>query len=774
MRELKRVLFSGKTLFTVIVLILISVVVQQMTRGTSQEEFKQMNSAYDIALEEVNQVNPQDPLSYLENRSNEMRVIFGLKSRIEEGRGNTEEYLLLRDEYAIMFPELVEQIENGKIDITSSEANYRRMAYKKVMDKVQYVGSYNIYYEKITSEAEKMSSVSIFSDENSFSHRNIVKTVNDFKPIENWKIGLENTQVEDSLFSSLLIDYLLLVFVFIFVLSFIQERKSSMWQLVYASAEGRGALAFKRIVILFLGSSAMTLLLFGVKFMVAQNEFGRKINFDLPLQSISIFRFVPSAITLGEFLLEYLVIRIMTIFIAGLLLWLLLSLARNLTIAITLTGLVIAAQYGLFVFVSDSSILAPLKFLNFFTFINPQKLLEKYLNINILGYPVNIKNMMLALIPFLAAFLCILSIMYHAKKRPISHVSKIETFVDYLRIKINPLFAKLGLGGMELYKTLLPLKGWVVVLLFLYLMSGYQGVPSTFIESKDFVALKYYKAYEGPVGENTLSELRALLETEDNQVQGDNLEDSNTDYYEGVSLVLTDAERIFEINKNEGRQLELVSPYAYQSLFSDNSERYHLLQGVKLVLITVLFFSGIFVYEKEKKMKKLILSSREGRDKFFRKKIMVNLGLLSLLLLVFYGIEIQSANQVMGGFSNLGAPARSLAFLEGVDGNYSLGFLLAYLYLVRMMGLFFLFSLICLISLAFSKVNHSMIVLLMLFVLPMVLSDIGAGISSRMTWASLLNPQGILERGWWLPIALLIFTISFISSLKVAFRKGYK
>ena len=774
MSELKRVLFSWKTLFTVIVLLVISIFIQRMGNGNSQEGFQQLNAAYDIVLEEVKQVNPENQISYLENKSNEMRVIFGLKSRIEEGRENTEEYLLIREEYATMSPELVEEIENGKIDLTSSEANDRRIAYSQMVDKVQYVGTYNNYYEKITSEAKKMFSVSIFSDKNSFSYRNINKTVNDFKPIESWKIGLANTQVEDSLFDSELMDYLLLVFVIILVMSFLQERKSSMWTLVYASAEGRGTLALRRIVVLFLGSSVMTVLLFVTKVFVAQNEFGRKINFGLPLQSISKFRFVPSAITLGEFFLEYLMVRIVTIFFAGLLLWFILSLARNLTIAIALTVLILAAQYGLFVFVSDSSILAPSKFLNFFTFITPQKLFEKYLNINIMDYPINIKNLIVMLLPFITVLLCVLLVIYHKNKRPISHVSKIEVLLDSLRIKINPILSKLGLGGMELYKTLLPLKGWVVIILFLYLMNGYQGVPSTFVEAKDYVALKYYNVYQGPVNEKTLSELRELLQTSEKPVQVDTLQESNPDYYEGVSLVLADAERIDEINRNEGKELELIAPYAYQSLLGENSERYHHLQGVKFVLIIVLLFSGVFVYEKEKKMKKLILSSREGRDQFFKKKIMVNLGLLFLLFVAFYGVEILSANQVMGGFMNLSAPARSLTIFEGLKGNYSLGFMLAYLYLVRMLGCILLFSLISLLSLAFSKVNHSMIVMLILFVLPMALSDIGGGMLSKMTWAFFLNSLGILKMGWWSPIAMLLLTISISLSLKVVFKKDYK
>ena len=123
---------------------------------------------------------------------------------------------------------------------------------------------------------------------------------------------------------------------------------------------------------------------------------------------------------------------------------------------------------------------------------------------------------------------------------------------------------------------------------------------------------------------------------------------------------------------------------------------------------------------------------------------------------------------------NLSAPARSLTIFEGLKGNYSLGFMLAYLYLVRMLGCILLFSLISLLSLAFSKVNHSMIVMLILFVLPMALSDIGGGMLSKMTWAFFLNSLGILKMGWWSPIAMLLLTISISLSLKVVFKKDYK
>lgn len=772
MRELRRVLFSWKTILTVATLLTISIYIQNTSSIYDPMQFQTSNKVYDLIMEEVSQVNPENRIGYLERKAEEMRVIYSLKLRLEEKREKTAEYQLLRDEYARNSPDLVKQIESGQISISSSQANERRLAYGEMMEKVRYVTAYNHYYEKIMDEAKKMFSVSIFSDKNSFSYRNIHKTVNDFKPIETWKIRLENTRVEDSLFESEYTDYILLIFIVILVLSFLQERKSSMWMVVHASVGGRDTLAIKRVIVLFLGSSAMTILLFLTKIYVAQHALGRRIRMDIPIQNISRFRYVPEAINLGDFLLKYLMIRILTIFIAGLLLWLLLSLSRNLVIAMVFTVLVLAAQYGLFVFVSDSSILVPLKFLNFFTLITPKKLFENYLNINILGYPVNVKNLIVMLIPFTIVLLCISLVVYHQQKRPLTPVSKIEVFTDKFRMRINPLFTKLGLGEMELYKTLFPLKGWAVIVLFLYFMTGYSGVPSTFIESKDYVALKYYTMYQGPVSEKTLSELRQLLTNKEGSLQEQSLQESNPEYFEGVNLVLADAERIAEINRSEGEKLELTAPYAIQSLWGEQSEMYHQQQNVRFSLVIVLLFSGVFAYEKEKKMLKLLLSSQEGREVFLQKKILANLGILCILFGGFYSIEVLSANEVMGGLVNLSAPARSLRIFEGLNGSYTLGFILAYFYIVRLLGYILLFFLVSLLSLFFSKVNHSMIAMLIFFILPMALTSMGE--SLPLTWTSLLYPQEIFKLGWWAPVGTLFIVCLVYVNLKVLLKKELK
>jgi hypothetical protein len=100
----------------------------------------------------------------------------------------------------------------------------------------------------MSENAENMKTVSIFSDPNSFSYRNIIKTVDDFSSIHITEIALDNDLAINALFTDSISDYSILAYMMVIVLLLIQERKKGLWPLIYAYPEGRSTLAIKEFL----------------------------------------------------------------------------------------------------------------------------------------------------------------------------------------------------------------------------------------------------------------------------------------------------------------------------------------------------------------------------------------------------------------------------------------------------------------------------------------------------------------------------------------------
>ena len=97
-------------------------------------------------------------------------------------------------------------------------------------------------------KAEELSQISIFANENSFSNKNIFKTLNDYEKISTVDIS---TTYSDQAITSLLeykgINLLSFLIIFITILSFFDERKAGLWQIVFSCKHGRAILATKRL-----------------------------------------------------------------------------------------------------------------------------------------------------------------------------------------------------------------------------------------------------------------------------------------------------------------------------------------------------------------------------------------------------------------------------------------------------------------------------------------------------------------------------------------------
>ncbi len=110
-------------------------------------------------------------------------------------------------------------------------------------------------------------------------------------------------------------------------------------------------------------------------------------------QSIELFRTFPVVVSIVGMLLIFFVVRVLSAFVIGTFIWLIFSdNSGRIKISIIICIVVLAAEYLLFVKISDTSSLNYLKYFNLFILVTPRVFLTQYLNLNILGAAVNIRT----------------------------------------------------------------------------------------------------------------------------------------------------------------------------------------------------------------------------------------------------------------------------------------------------------------------------------------------------------------------------------------------
>lgn len=142
-------------------------------------------------------------------------------------------------------------------------------ALHEVKAQIDYVDTYDEFLENIKVQAENMSSVSIFSKANSFSSRNIEKTLVDYEGLEGTELALGIDEPVTTVMNYELVHYFMLIFIILLVTQLLSERKQGLWSIVHAAPMGRARLAVRRLGIIAVSISAIGILLYSSLFVVS-------------------------------------------------------------------------------------------------------------------------------------------------------------------------------------------------------------------------------------------------------------------------------------------------------------------------------------------------------------------------------------------------------------------------------------------------------------------------------------------------------------------------
>ena len=514
----------------------------------------------------------------------------------------------------------------------------------KQEEQQQYVESYQIFIDEMKNRGDEM--IAAFdADDESFIRRDVEKTEQDYSGLSGLKLdGKYNEGVvsyagyDYGIFFSILFAFVCLEYVYVF------ERRTAMLQVLRTTKNGRRQMILAKwsvylllLLVFSILQECMTIGLYGIT-----NTLG---DLGGPIQSIQLFRDCPSAISLGQALLATIANRVLIGLAVGSIVFMAGIAINSIAKAIVLPCALFALQYIFSVTLSVYSSYDKLCCVNIFHSWSMKNYIGLYHNLNIGGIPVE-KNMVMQALCMVGILLSILvgtaifSIRYQAGYK--KYESKI---LKYLRKFCSLLLHRKNMFINEWYRLFFQQRKWILFAVFLMMVynSMDQYIPKNIYQTAYEATYHMYLAnIGGKVDVNTevyISDERKYLETlkqkmDEAMAAGDDimymqLEAEYTGRKEAFDRLCAQYEKVLA---RGGKDAFLIDEMDLDTIFHKYDRDVLLFMTTGIILI--LMISGLFASEKENKIEKLIVSTRNGRSRLFFSKIKCSLFMTTLLFMV--------------------------------------------------------------------------------------------------------------------------------------------
>ena len=584
-------------------------------------------------------------------------------------------YMTRKEAYGALaeYPELKRLTDTGQLNRYRNLAGSCERAREEVLASAEHIANYAGYLEKVAIQAEKQSATSIFGREGSFSLRNLKKTAADFKPLRNSRVILGNDRAITKWLSFRLADLFHFLAIILVVLSFLEERKTGLWNLVRAAPGGRRPLALRRVGILFAASGLFVLLFHGLTLLLSFGLFGGASDLLRPLQSVPVFCTCTIQVSICIWLLLYGTAKLICGAFLGIFVWAVVGSFENAAHAVPTLGAILGGEYILYHFLPVQSAFNVFKYLNIFSYIHTADLYTEYLNIDLFGYPIG--NRMLtfgALVP--AAFLLLVfNLRREELKYPDTGLKTGERWsLSYAVVKWKiPGYAILSV--FEFCKTFV-YEHALLLLILMLLASRSLTFFSWSPERED----RWYKAYLADI-EGELSDTDAYFLNAREHAGGASEESEMLD---ALKRLEEETRRVRCTAKAGGYRPWMVDEGVYDVVYGDISYDRQRLNSAIAILFISLLCCGLTAFEREMHVTDLLRSMPRGRLMLFWQKVLLAIVLCTAVFGMVFIRELITFLHTQNPVT-LDAPIRNLYTFSKFPVNTTIGGYLALLYTIR-------------------------------------------------------------------------------------------
>lgn len=262
----------------------------------------------------------------------------------------------------------------------------------QIYDEMTALAAYPDFLSQIQQRSDTLANMSIFSPAvgGGFSSRSIRKTAADYASLSKTVITYDLGYGISAATSALTTDGLVFVFLFFFAFLMIEDEKNKgLFRLMKATPRGQISTIIAKIVVLAVCSMVLVVLLYGSNLLFYHGMVGLG-DLSRSLQSVGVYRGSTLRLSVGGFLLCFLLMKSLVCFLIGLVVMLATVWARRNITAYLLSGGMLAVSFALYAWIPLNSSFTFLKYLNLFGLFRVQDFLGHYLNLNFFGWPISL------------------------------------------------------------------------------------------------------------------------------------------------------------------------------------------------------------------------------------------------------------------------------------------------------------------------------------------------------------------------------------------------
>ncbi|RAR41013.1 hypothetical protein [Paenibacillus sp. MDMC362] len=606
---------------------------------------------------------------------------------LEEGKAlayKQEELLTLYNRFAQENSDIQDSIwkqliEDAKRDHPEAYMQYKESPYvnqEELLSRDTYIikliraqyeshDQFVIDMDDMKQRADEMLSVSIFHNKYSFSYRNIVKTIEDFRPLQNlpWKLGLEEGLTTGTRSGSTDLFMVLLLFLLCTIV-FLMEREEGLTPLIRSTRNGKFRTISAKMSVLSMLTVLLSIVFYGSILLLSERLYG----FGDPgryIQSMDSFGRTIHPMTVGQYIITYLLMKVAAnLVMAWLLAAIFLFLRQTSRIYIVLATL-LGLSFICYSLIHPNSYINVLKYINVVAFYDTFNLFGDYRNINVLGYPISkdtltfyVGGSLLLILPVLSIWLFVSHMDNTTRKMGMQWYTKLKAYLFRLR-RNNSLFQH------ELYKFLIT--GKSLFILILVCIISYQNIEGK--ERQFDMDASVYNIYlsqlNGKLTEDKLVFLREEREkfnglpkqlaywkerykSREIDLTAYNQEQNNLETFakQEKSFLYVEEQRdyLLRLSEEQGVTGGFVNVISSDALF--NRQQDNLLNGLMYSLLLIAGLGPLFSIDYKNDMVRVLRSTSKGRWSLFASKysiacIYAVLTFFILQIPKFYNVLVQ-------------------------------------------------------------------------------------------------------------------------------------
>lgn len=630
----------------------------------------------------------------------------------------------------------LESVYDGDAELYTGDGYSDRILLQNVKEHFLITSDYESYIRSVIKEAENLTSISIFADENSFSYKNALSTAENFSTLINVNTTFDSSYGVNMATDFVLTDLIVILVLFIVCEALIgRERNIGITSLQKTCKYGREKLAFSKITASFIAVFIICVLFYGSNYMISALTYGFG-NVFRTIQSVDGFANCLLKINVLQFLALFFAFKLIVMFLLCLIINLVSMISGSRMGGYVIFAVLFFISYIFTIAFDDNSSAMWLKYINLFKFTDTKGIISSYRNINIFGYPINCLAVSFAFVCVILFALAILSIVVYSNKNILPY----SKYKQLLPIKFKRAAEHTSVITHEIYKALITNKAGLFILALIIVQAAVNLTFPISLNEEEKYEKFYFSYFAGDFNNEKKEEIQAKLDSFEKSKS--ELSALTADYENGLiseSEYLLRSSEYSDMTEEYQKFNKYVVPYYeylcnQQEAGNEVSVMFYrgndILLGVSgdlsniycLVLYAIIIICTVplFTCEYEGGMINLLKSSKTGIKKLIVKKLICSfLIVLALNIAVYlpYFLRIIEAY----GIEGLNNTAVSIPSLEGLPCDTTVLQVIIFVFAVRVFVSLLITAIIAAVSVFAKNTIVAIAISVLMFILPLLL-----------------------------------------------------